>query len=389
VSDIGYYRDLLREHVRIEAFRRALERVVRPGDRVLDLGTGLGTFAFFAAEAGAAHVWAVDGNPIIHVARAVGALNGYGDRVTFVRGWIPSVRLPERADLVVCEDFPPRLLDGRTFRLLRWVHEGYAAPRARALPEAATLYTAPVHSRALWERVVGSADGETRYGIDWTASREYAANAPAAVAIPGDALATAPAALGTVQLDRPPSLEALRGRARWTAPQPCTVYGLAYWFDLDLGAGAVLSNAPGAEPGSWGQLFLPLEEPLEVAGGGEVTAAVEPHAQPDGCPGWLAWSIAAGGVTRRGYELAGVPASAADFEAASPDFVPSLDDAGRLEANVLDLTDGLRSVREIAEAVRRARPNLSQPDAERVVTEVLRGRIRMDRAVAAGGRERP
>ncbi|MGD2175984.1 MAG: 50S ribosomal protein L11 methyltransferase, partial [Candidatus Brocadiaceae bacterium] len=62
-SSVKYYRDLLGDRERIEAFRRAIQRAVQPGDRVLDVGTGLGTFAFFAADAGASVVWAVDGDP--------------------------------------------------------------------------------------------------------------------------------------------------------------------------------------------------------------------------------------------------------------------------------------------------------------------------------------
>ena len=69
MTTMQYYRDLLKQSERIEVFREAIAAVVLPGDSLIEIGSGLGTFAFFAADAGAANVWAVDGDPIIHVAR--------------------------------------------------------------------------------------------------------------------------------------------------------------------------------------------------------------------------------------------------------------------------------------------------------------------------------
>jgi len=63
----------------------------QPGDKVLEVGTGLGTYAFFAAQAGAGHVWAVDRDPVIHAAAMVCKTNGLHDRITFLRGDICEV----------------------------------------------------------------------------------------------------------------------------------------------------------------------------------------------------------------------------------------------------------------------------------------------------------
>ncbi len=388
MSDIKYYRDLLKQRSRIEAFQRAIANVVRPGDHVLEVGAGLGTFAFFAADAGAAKVWAVEGNPIVHVAKAVALANGYEDRVELVRGWIPSVELPERADLVIFEDFSPRLLEGHTFRLLRWVHERYAATPVRAVPASATFYVAPVSCPKVWQEVSPVDTDDICFGIDWSASREYIVNLPIATTIPAEGIAGAPARLGTVRFDRPPSLTNLRGEARVTVERSCEVHGLAYWFELDLGAGVKLSNAPGAQPGSWGHLFLPVEEPLEIERGAGLTVAIGPHALPDGCPGWLSWELSTGEVQRRGYELAGIPASVADFESQASDYVPELNADGAVEAHVLQLTNGKRSIRDIAQEIRRARTDLAQAEAERLVVAVLRNRIRLAAPVAAGERGR-
>lgn len=378
---VRYYRSLLAQRARIDAFRRAIARVVRPGDRVLDVGTGVGTFAFFAADAGAARVWGVDGRPVVYVARAVAALNGYGDRVELLRGWLPDVELPELADVVIFEDLPARLLNTRVYALLQHVYGRYAAPGARTVPAAAECFTAPVCSPDLWQRVVPPA-GQGDYGIDWTPLREYAVNCPLNVSVAPHAVVAPAARLGRVTFGAAPAVAALGGQASWRLVRPSAVHGLAYWFDLDLGGGERLSNAPGADPGSWGHLFLPVDPPVEV-GDTELRASVRVHALPDGAPGWLSWELAAAGAVARGHEFAAQPASLADLVGASPDGVPRLSSRGALEARVLALTDGRRSIREIGALVAKDQPGLSSTEAERLVARVLFDRIESGDTLAA------
>jgi ribosomal protein L11 methyltransferase len=61
---------------------RLLEEVVRPGDRVLDVGTGSGILAIAALKLGAAHVLAIDVSGVaVAAARSNAAANGLADRM--------------------------------------------------------------------------------------------------------------------------------------------------------------------------------------------------------------------------------------------------------------------------------------------------------------------
>ena len=60
----------------------ALERLVRPGDAVLDVGTGSGILALAAARLGASRVDALDSDPIaVVITRENAARNGLADRI--------------------------------------------------------------------------------------------------------------------------------------------------------------------------------------------------------------------------------------------------------------------------------------------------------------------
>jgi len=75
---------------------RALEHLLRPGMKVLDVGTGSGILAVSAALQGATHVDAVDTDPVaVEVAWQNVVLNQVGDRVAVARGTLGGAPLPD------------------------------------------------------------------------------------------------------------------------------------------------------------------------------------------------------------------------------------------------------------------------------------------------------
>lgn len=64
---------------------RTLEKVVKPGDEVIDVGTGSGVLSIAAAKLGAKHVLALDLDPVaVSSASENTRLNGLEDRITVV-----------------------------------------------------------------------------------------------------------------------------------------------------------------------------------------------------------------------------------------------------------------------------------------------------------------
>jgi len=94
---------MLHDDRRTRDFIAALTAAVRPGDVVLDIGTGSGVLAVALARTGAKRVYAVEASDIAAVAARVFEANGVADRATLVPGWSRQIELPERADLLVAE----------------------------------------------------------------------------------------------------------------------------------------------------------------------------------------------------------------------------------------------------------------------------------------------
>ena len=89
---------------RTAAFEAAIKSTVRRGDVVVDMGTGSGVLAMFAARAGARRVYAVESDErnIGHLTATLTA-NGLEDRIAILAGDVTTIDLPESVDVVIGE----------------------------------------------------------------------------------------------------------------------------------------------------------------------------------------------------------------------------------------------------------------------------------------------
>jgi hypothetical protein len=122
-SDFPYM--CLKDERRTAAFRAAMERTVRPGDTVVDVGAGSGILALFAASAGASRVHAVEIDHSLATAlRETVALNGLDDVVTVVEGDALDAALPR--GVVVAKIIDTGLLDELQVPALAHAGQGWA-----------------------------------------------------------------------------------------------------------------------------------------------------------------------------------------------------------------------------------------------------------------------
>lgn len=127
----------LKDEARTLAFRGAIRAVVRPGDVVIDVGAGSGILSFFAAEAGAGRVYAVEIDPVSAAAlrRSIMLNPVVADRVCVVEGDAAVVELPRAADVVVAEIIETGLLDEQQVPVLNALRRrGVIADATRLVP---------------------------------------------------------------------------------------------------------------------------------------------------------------------------------------------------------------------------------------------------------------
>ena len=135
---------MLHDDRRTGDYLEALAAAVRPGDVVLDIGTGSGVLAIAAARAGARRVYAVEASDIAEVAERVFATNGVQDRVTLIPGWSRQIELPEPADLLVSELIGNEPFEEEILETTLDARRRLLKPGARLIPHALTLLARPL-----------------------------------------------------------------------------------------------------------------------------------------------------------------------------------------------------------------------------------------------------
>lgn len=121
---------------RTTTLQAAIRATVRKGDVVLDAGAGSGILSFFAAQAGAAKVYAVEVDQ--HLSSCLEqsvAINGLGGVVEVVHGDVHSVELPQDIDVFICEMMDTGLMDEMQVTVINSLRERRVlTSRTRMIP---------------------------------------------------------------------------------------------------------------------------------------------------------------------------------------------------------------------------------------------------------------
>jgi SAM-dependent methyltransferase len=292
-AELEVHRTMIRDRVRTEAFRRAIESVVRPGDVVLDVGAGSGILSLFAARAGAVRVYAVEATTVAVVAQGLAAANGVAEIVQVIQGDVMEVELPERVDVIVSEWLGGFGIDEGMLGPVIAARDRWLKPGGVMIPRSVTAWTALVHDRYIVEMVEFLRDNP--YGIklgdlvDMTVNEIFYSGTFRHLAA-GDRRSE-PGRLWTTDADLIP-LEQAQAPHEAETLLPVRDHGtanaLALWFSAELAPGNSLSVGPGDPPTHWGMTTAPLRRPVELTPGMVVRARVRTApARPTGT--WTSW----------------------------------------------------------------------------------------------------
>jgi protein arginine N-methyltransferase 1 len=341
------YGDMVNDRMRTAPFVEALRQAVKPGDVVLDIGTGAGIFALLACRFGAARVYAVEPNDAIEVAKLCARDIPGGERITWIKGFSTELDLPEKVDVVIGDLHGTLPLYPGNITSMMDARRRLMKPGGRVIPARDTLYVVPAHAPSEY-RQVDLPWAENEHGLDLSAGRRYVANSwwrAAATPVLEQNLLADPATWGVVDYA---SIESpnLDGRMQWRIARDGLCHGYYAWFDGEMAPGLGYSNAPQLPELVYGRAFFPLEQAVALQAGDTMEARFSAH--------WLSgkylfrWDtrvLGADGVARADFRQTTFkdrPLQAADLAKARADHVPRLDADGRAELTVLQaMAEGL------------------------------------------------
>lgn len=246
-STLAYHARMVADLARVDAYERAIRRLVKPGDVVLDLGTGTGILAMLAARRGA-RVHAIESMDVAHQAARLFAHNRLDIQLHHADA--RTLAPVEPVDLVISDFLGVFLVDDRMLPAVeaagRWLK-----PDGAFCPSEVRLFVAPVGDFALAQVEVWS---EPFYGLDLAPLEAEALRVCSMTTLPPSAL-LAPGE--PYHRFVPPIATAFDHAMQFTTTRAGRVRGLAGWFEAQLAPDVVLSTAPGHDT-HWGQYLFPL-----------------------------------------------------------------------------------------------------------------------------------
>lgn len=303
---------MLGDRLRMTTFRAAIRDAVRPGDVVLDLGTGTGILAEWALDAGASRAYGLDVNADV-LAAAVDRLGaaGHGSRFVPVHGMSYDLRLPEPVDLIISETLGNLVDNESCVPILADARDRLLRPGGRMLPARAQSYLVPVAATRAHASV---AAGAVRGGDEAVpVETRLAASGPSGrwatyydTVVPWSAHLAGPRLLRDYDFTAADS-DAYDVALGFLATAPGTFTGFKGWFVADLSDTVTLDIsgddiAGGWASDSWKHCYLPVERAVEVRPGDRITVTVSRRpAVADGFGQRYRWA----GAVRRGPDVLG------------------------------------------------------------------------------------
>jgi SAM-dependent methyltransferase len=355
-SNLKFHSMLVNDEQRTKLYRKAIQKTVRQGDVVLDLGTGSGILAFFACQAGAARVYAVDISDIMPVAQQLARDNGFAERISFIKEDIRSVTLPESVDVIVSELISKAVIGQQMEELVSLSRDQFLKPGGSIIPSSVELFFAPVEAPEIYQPL--EFPSPKVYNLDFSYARNLAINNTTSGRLQlGNLLAEAQIAyrinsLLTTKMQRPNSV------LSFVVLREGLLHGFGGWFSATLVDDVVLSNSPPGIP-SWDNAFFPVQEPIQVKPGMTIELKIDGSHPPGNVPIWR-WKTTVKDLPKSSGEskviakyeqstFTGLPLSQETLLKYSCGYQPVLSSSGQMVKSLLTWCDGKMKLGEMVE----------------------------------------
>ncbi|MCE3234888.1 MAG: hypothetical protein K0Q50_1068 [Vampirovibrio sp.] len=269
---------MLRDYIRLAAYRRAIERAVKPDTVAMDLGCGSGILSFFTAKAGAQKIYAIERRPdIILLAQALAEANGIAEQIDFIEGassHVSESRIDPKADLLVAEILGNGILEENVLEFTIDARRRFLKPDARMIPFQLDIYIFAFDSGLAMSRQEEVHELNDLYGLDFSLLAKVLCNK------------------ATTRMDRyntmlnktmsePVMVKSLdfrileetvfANRFELEALEDGQITSFCGYFKAHLDEDTILTNSPWAPATHWTQLIYTLAAPYPVKKSDKVT----------------------------------------------------------------------------------------------------------------------
>ncbi|XP_038636866.1 protein arginine N-methyltransferase 8-B isoform X2 [Scyliorhinus canicula] len=178
-AHFGIHEEMLKDEIRTLTYRNSVyhNKHVFKDKTVLDVGSGTGILAMFAARAGARKVFGIECSSISDYSEKIIKANHLDNIITIFNGKVEEVELPvDKVDIIISEWMGYSLFYESMLNTVIFARDKWLKPGGLMFPDRATLYIVAIEDRQYkdfkihwWENV---------YGFDMTCIRNVAIKEP-------------------------------------------------------------------------------------------------------------------------------------------------------------------------------------------------------------------
>ncbi|XP_072928456.1 histone-arginine methyltransferase CARM1 isoform X1 [Hemitrygon akajei] len=150
-GSLSQQQNMMQDYIRTATYQRAiLQNHVDFKDKVvLDVGCGSGILSFFAVQAGARRVYAVEASTMSKYAEILVKSNNLSERVMVLEGKIEEIAIPEKVDIIISEPMGYLLFHERM--LESYLHaKKWLKPNGMMFPTFGDVHLAPFSDEQLY-----------------------------------------------------------------------------------------------------------------------------------------------------------------------------------------------------------------------------------------------
>lgn len=272
---------MLRDYVRMAAYRRAIEKAVNKDTIAMDLGCGSGILSFFAASAGAKKIFAIERRPdIILLAKELAKANGLEEQIEFIEGassQIGEEKLNPKPELLIAEILGNGILEENVLEFTIDARKRFLAPGANMIPAKLDIYFFAFDSGMILNRSQEVEEFKDLYGYDFTILGQVLCNKATTRMDRYNTMAyqtmTDPVMVKSLDF-RTIEESSFAQRFELTALEDGKITSFCGYFKAHLDEETILTNSPWAPPTHWTHLIYTLAAPRPVKKGETITMEV-------------------------------------------------------------------------------------------------------------------